>query len=117
MTGALGLAILIALEQMLRVVFEQNQHWHVLLEQEIHRQILARHIGVDAVSCAAVGCLGWAARQYWWPVLTGQIPVAGWEERLFKFQPDGYRVALFFFTYQVKNMIDTLVWGDVSGSV
>lgn len=116
-TCALGLLVLVILEQSLRYLLAvHGPQWHALLEIEVNRQILARHFAVDAFSCAGVAILGWMGRDAWWPVLqSGQsrIPVAGWEDRLFKFRPDGYRLSLFFFTFQVKNMIDTLIWNDV----
>ena len=113
-TGAFGLLVLVVLEQSLRYILTvHGPQWHDLLQVEVHRQILARHLAVDAFSCAGVAWLGWLGRAAWWPVLERRIPVAGWEDRLFKFQPDGYRLSLFFFTFQTKNMIDTIIWNDV----
>ena len=113
-TGALGLVVLVILEQTLRYVLSvYGPHWHDLLQVEVHRQVLARHLAVDVVSCATVAYLGWLGRAAWWPVVQGRIPRAGWEERLFKFRPDGHRLTVFFFTYQIKNLMDTLIWNDV----
>jgi hypothetical protein len=35
-----------------------------------------------------------------------------YEERIFAYHPASQRLTLFFFTYQVKNMYDTLYWND-----
>ena len=35
-----------------------------------------------------------------------------YEDRIFKYHPGSQRLALFFFVYQVKNMLDTIYWGD-----
>jgi hypothetical protein len=39
-------------------------------------------------------------------------PPSNYVTRLFAYQPSGYRVALLFFVYQVKNLYDSLVWKD-----
>lgn len=36
----------------------------------------------------------------------------GHEARLFAYHPESFRVGLFFFSYQLKNTIDTIVWDD-----
>jgi TLC domain len=42
----------------------------------------------------------------------GAMPKGGYEARMFTYQPAAYRMCLFFFLYQVKNLIDTILWGD-----
>jgi TLC domain len=113
-TGLLFVAFLVCAEQLGRYILAQNQHWHPeLLGNETNRQILARHLFVDTLSCAVVAALGWVSRDtYLYPVLAGTIPVAGYEQRLFTYSAPGFRVALVFFFYQVKNLVDTIMWGD-----
>jgi TLC domain len=112
-TGMVFVAFLVACEQFGRYVFEQNQHWHVLLENETNRQILARHVFVDTLSCTICALLGWASRyESFYPIMNGTIPLAGYEQRLFAYSPHGFRVSLFFFWYQIKNLIDTILWND-----
>jgi len=36
----------------------------------------------------------------------------GFEERVFGYHPGSQRLVTMFFVYQVKNMYDTIVWGD-----
>jgi len=105
---------LLGIELFLRYLFTENQHWHPLLEIETNRMILARHLGVDALSCFVVAGLGWACRHEWQTVLNRKNPppAAGWESRLFTFMPTAHRLAVFFFSYQVKNLIDTIMWND-----
>lgn len=40
------------------------------------------------------------------------MPDAGYETRLFSYHPAAFRIALVFFAYQIKNLADTIVWGD-----
>lgn len=88
------------------------------MEDEINRFILARHIGVDCLGCLTVAVLGWKARHIAFPMVTATLggkntmPPAGYENRLFTYQPAGFRIALFFFFFQVKNMWDTIMWND-----
>jgi hypothetical protein len=107
------------------------QDKHPILQDETHRHILARHIGVDALSCLIVALLGWGSRH----VCAGPVqaatatlwrrnggnnnsrhsdamPAAGHEQRLYTYHPAGFRIAALFFFYQVKNMYDTVVWND-----
>jgi len=125
-TGALIVTVLAGLEILTRLFLEQyGQYWHPLLTDDTNRRILARHVGVDAFSCAVVAWLGWRSRHVNGEILLSIVPkfgasnqsknappVAGYEQRLFTYHPDGFRIALFFFMYQIKNLYDTLLWGD-----
>ena len=91
---------------------------HPILEDETSRQILARHVGVDATSCFVVATLGWRARhvaQDFIDAIFGKrknaMPLA-YEGRMFTYQPEAQRVTLFFLAYQLKNTYDTIVWDD-----
>jgi TLC domain len=113
LSGLVFCLFLLASEHFGRFLLARNQHWHVLLEQETNRQILARHFFVDCFSCTLCAYLGWQTRrESLYPVLRGTIPVAGYEQRLFTYSPAGFRLALVFFWYQVKNLVDTIVWDD-----
>jgi hypothetical protein len=41
----------------------------------------------------------------------GAMPVA-YEGRMFTYSPEAQRITLFFVSYQLKNLYDTLVWND-----
>jgi hypothetical protein len=89
-----------------------------LLEDPTNRGILARHVGVDALSCFVVAGLGWRARYINQDIVDatlrgkkGAMPVA-FENRVFKYYPEAMRISLFFFAYQIKNTYDTIVWND-----
>jgi hypothetical protein len=88
------------------------------LENETNRQILARHIGVDALSSLVVVVLGFQARHLMqdlvnavWYRQPGSMPTA-YEARMFTYHPAATRITLFFLAYNVKNSYDTIVWGD-----
>jgi hypothetical protein len=90
-----------------------------LLENETNRFILARHVGTDFLCCATVAVLGAACFTSVCPDFldaaagkAGAMPKAGFEQRMFTYQPAAFRMSLFFFAYQMKNMYDTIVWHD-----
>jgi hypothetical protein len=118
-TGVAIVAFLTAIEMVFRHFFDSIQDYHPILENETNRLILARHVGVDCTSCAIVFLMGWWSRHICKPVLEAaffgkpeSMPAAGHEARLFTYHEAGFRVALFFFSYQVKNLYDTIVWND-----
>ena len=88
-----------------------------MLEDETNRNILARHIGVDALGCFIVAYWGWKARHIMQDmvdcVIYGKntMPLA-YENRMYKYHPESCRIILFFFFYQIKNTYDTIVWND-----
>ena len=91
---------------------------HPLLDNETNRNILARHVGVDAFSCFVVAFLGYQARHLVKDMIDATLnrkvnamPVA-YESRMFMYQPEAARITLFFFAYQIKNTYDTIVWND-----
>jgi hypothetical protein len=119
-TAAFILAFLTGTEMTFRQFFLHFQDAHPLLEIETNRHILARHIGVDTLSCLIVFATGWWSRHVCRGVIEAAffgrgseaMPDAGHEERLYAYHPGGFRVALFFFCYQLKNLYDTIVWQD-----
>lgn len=88
------------------------------MDLQVNRYILARHLGVDTFSCFVVATLGWKARHAAKDLVDaafrkpGAMPAAGAEGRMFNYQPAAFRIGLFFFGYQVKNLYDTIVWND-----
>jgi hypothetical protein len=80
--------------------------------------ILARHVGVDTLSCLIVAYLGWTCRHLLNDMVRATfgdsraMPIAGYDARLFSSHPGALRILLFFFSYQVKNLYDTIVWND-----
>ena len=95
------------------------QHLHPLLEVETNRLILARHLGTDWFCCAFVALLGLTSFSTICPEFfdaargnKSAIPKGGFESRMFTYHPAAFRMCLFFFAYQIKNMYDTIVWHD-----
>lgn len=117
-TSSLMIAFLVAMEMSMRALLLHIQDYHSILEDETNRHILARHLGVDAVGCFLCAVLGWQSRHILADLAKAAMgdpkamSPAGHEARLFQSHPAGFRIALFFFSYQVKNLYDTIVWND-----
>jgi hypothetical protein len=118
-TCAAIVAFLTAVEMGMRMLLENFQDSHPILENETNRHILARHVGVDVLACGIVFIMGWWSRHLCAGVTDvvffgkpNAMPDAGHPARLFTYHAGGFRVALWFFAYQVKNLHDTIVWHD-----
>uniref|UniRef100_A0A7S3DNK8 TLC domain-containing protein n=1 Tax=Entomoneis paludosa TaxID=265537 RepID=A0A7S3DNK8_9STRA len=118
-SGVVIVGGLLASEMLWRLGLEYLQDLHPVLEPELHRQILARHMGVDVLSLGILAVMGWRARSIVWMVFEqwffgkkGAVAPAAYMNRMFTKHPEATRIAVFFFWYQVKNSYDTLVWND-----
>lgn len=106
---------LFGVEFVFQRIFEQFSQSHAFLEDETHQRILARHIGVDISSCMVCFLLGWKAWNLIRPVFQAAskpLPAGTNDTRILAFQAEGFRLALFFTAYQVKNLYDTILWND-----
>jgi TLC domain. len=112
LTVAFIVMVLVLHEQIYRfLLFHFARDLHPVLEIERHRHILARHIAVDAFSCAAVAFIAYKHKHFlrqFWTMRRDQ----NFHHRLHQYNPAGHQVLLFFFSYQVKNMYDTIKWND-----
>ena len=111
------IAMLILSEMTFRQIIDSMKDWHPVLEDDTNRLILARHVGVDSMACFIVTYLGFKARHVMkelTDVVFGRTPAMtkAYENRMFKYQPEAARISLFFLSYQLKNMYDTIVWDD-----
>lgn len=106
--------------QALTLFFASFQDQHVILENATNRNILARHIGVDTLSCFICAYMGWANRK---PFLTNVFKAAwggdpdafaasGAERRGYIYAPSSFYLCIFFLAYQLKNLADTIIWND-----
>ena len=84
-----------------------------------NQYILVRHLFVDTLSCIICASLGWYSRhESFYPIMNGSfgnnrnISRTSYEQRLNTYMPNGFRLSLFFFAYQIKNLYDTIVWND-----
>lgn len=117
-TVAVAILFLVVAEQSLRIFLTFIKDFHPILEDETGRNILARHIGVDASSAYLVSYFGWRARhvaQDFIDATFGRKPNAmplAYEGRMFTYQPESQRICVFFVAYQIKNTIDTIIWND-----
>jgi hypothetical protein len=78
---------------------------------------LARHVGVDALSCFIVAFLGWQCRHIMWDIVNAVNGKQGamakaYEQRMYTYRPEASRITLFFFVYILKNTYDTIIWRD-----
>lgn len=112
LTVSFLVGVLIVLEQCLRIFFDQYaKDVHPVLEPERHRHILARHVAVDFLSCGAVAYVGFINRHNLKSLMTLKRDDK-FDERIYGYSPAGHHCLLLFFSYQVKNMYDTIKWGD-----
>lgn len=110
--------ILVAIEIALRWVFVSVQAFHPILQDETSRNILARNIGVNALSCFVVSYMGLKARHvlrdFWGAIASrGRSGVSGaYDSRLFEYHPEGARILVFFVSFQIKNLVDSIQWNE-----
>lgn len=71
------------------------------------------------MSCLIVAWLGWSSRHISIDMVTAAVggkssamAPGGYEQRLFTYHPASFRIALFFFVFQLKNLFDTIMWND-----
>ncbi|GAX22576.1 hypothetical protein FisN_14Hu204 [Fistulifera solaris] len=110
LTGVLFLTCLTVSQH--AVQFLLQWHPHVLFQTAKHRQIVARYVGVDALCCiimvwAGVSAIRSPSSPYgkkWHP--------DEYSQRLYAYYPTHYRVALFFTYYQIKDLMDSILWND-----
>ena len=121
-------ALLFIIEQLTRMFIAQYAHLdEEVLGNERNRHILARHIAVDFFPLLACAYLAIVNRHACSELISHGIAHLqgkkeqldsssmhgdGYEERVFKYHPGAQRLLMIFFVYQVKNMYDTIVWGD-----
>ena len=99
-----------------------------------NQYILVRHLFVDTFSCIICASLGWYSRfESFYPIMNGDFRTSNsittssktiksnyinnntnstYAQRLNTYMPNGFRLSLFFFSYQIKNLYDTIVWND-----
>jgi len=111
------LAVVLALivnEQLLRYLITTFlTNWHPVFEDERHRHVLARNLGVNFSACFIVALLGFQSRHLLGEVLTFQRKTDdSYHRRMYQYVPQGHRVLVFFVAYQVKNLYDSYVWED-----
>jgi len=117
-TVAFIFIFLYLVEFTLRKILISIQDFHPLLQDETNRNILARHIGVDALCCLVVASMGWNARHIIQDVWKKNDAKEKNERRtattsrVFQYYPEGARILVFFTGFQCKNLVDTIVWKD-----
>mmetsp|Transcript_31261 Transcript_31261/g.38055 ORF Transcript_31261/g.38055 Transcript_31261/m.38055 type:complete len:328 (+) Transcript_31261:67-1050(+) len=120
--------LLVLVELTFRQVLISLQNLHPLLQDETKRNILARHIGVDALCCFVVASMGYNARHILHGVSWKNHSIFGKKNagklgttttttntsnsRVFQYYPEGARILVFFLAFQCKNLIDTIIWND-----
>mmetsp|Transcript_20616 Transcript_20616/g.29771 ORF Transcript_20616/g.29771 Transcript_20616/m.29771 type:complete len:298 (+) Transcript_20616:22-915(+) len=118
-TSIFIIGFLICTEFIMRFVFDSIQDLNPVLADQIDRHILARHIGVDTLACFICASLGWNAKHLVQEIFDAAfkgdknaMKKSGIDKRSFSYEPLAFRLCVFFFAYQIKNLYDTIVWGD-----
>ena len=88
-----------------------------LFQKQSNRYSLARHAGVDALCAALLVGHGMSNRhilaELWNGFWGKKAPErAGFENRCFQYHGAAFQLLVLFTTYQVKNLYDTIIWGD-----
>ena len=110
---------LVASEQVCLAWLRNNEDYHPLLEEDLHRRILARHVGVDTLACSICAYFGYLGMHtydgIWNYYVKGQKTAfvrANYMNRVLQFDPASMRICLFFTAYQIKNLYDTIIFDD-----
>mmetsp|Transcript_35627 Transcript_35627/g.76079 ORF Transcript_35627/g.76079 Transcript_35627/m.76079 type:complete len:335 (-) Transcript_35627:197-1201(-) len=120
LTAGFYVAVLFVLEYLTRVFIGKYAHLDPLLENEYNRGVLARHIATDFVTLFACSFIAVSNRHINEDIIRHGLSYGksdymreeDFEKRVFAYHPGSQRLMLIFFVYQVKNMYDTLYWGD-----
>lgn len=94
-----------------------GKSFHPILQDETNCKILARHVGVDALSCFIVSSFGWKARHVFQQMVDYATKknlalTQTYNDRLFQYHPEAARILVFFIGFQCKNLVDTIIWND-----
>lgn len=73
----------------------------VLASNEVSRNIVARHLGTDALACATVSYYGISAKKWLRQFLSPHDP-ASYKKRLWGYVPEAQRILTVFLAYQIK---------------
>ena len=119
LTGLVFILFLVSCEQACRSWLYNHQDFHPLLEDDLHRRILARHIGVDTLACFVCACMGFAKMHTYDDVWSYHVRGnkkafvrANYLDRVLSYDPATFRICLFFTAYQIKNLYDTIIFDD-----
>jgi hypothetical protein len=116
---------LVGFEHILRWLFKLNlvQNLSPILQNERNTQIIARHIGTDFAAAVMCSYLGLAVKNgglgsIWESLKSPRSEKLykkarkGYAKRLWTYNAEGFRIFVFFFAYQFKNLWDAYVWND-----
>jgi hypothetical protein len=122
LTVAFYIVVLFLLEHATRALLAREDTVALvpILEKERNRHVLARHLAVDFLSLLVCSVVAWVNRHACADLLrhtasfgrSDSMSEEGFEERVFGYHPGSQRLLTLFFVYQVKNMYDTILWGD-----
>lgn len=119
-TVSFYVAALFVLEHLTRLLIQQYAHVDPILESARNRGVLARHVAVDFVALSFCAYVAITNRRSCQAILThgmnygkcDSMREEDFAERIFAYHPGAQRLMTLFFVYQVKNMYDTIYWGD-----
>ena len=121
LTVCFKVIILFAVEHLVEQVINKFAHIDPILDVKRNRQVVARHLAIDFGTLAICSYLAVKNRH----AVCGELftHMKSWgksdsmreedaEKRIFEYHPSSQRLMVWFAAYQVKNMYDTLYWGD-----
>ena len=117
-TMAFYVGALFAIENLLKYLLglEDVIGLHPILEIEVNRRALSRHLGVDLVSCLVVSYFGISGRHHLKemrdPFWDRKAPISSYQSRMLVYIPDTHRLCAAFTAYQIKNFYDSWMWDD-----
>ncbi|KAL7503982.1 hypothetical protein ACHAXN_003189 [Cyclotella atomus] len=120
LTVAFYVAVLFLWEFAAYLFITQYVHINPILESQVNRQILARHIACDFSSLVYCAYLAISQRHICHDLLmasplykrSDSMRTEDYEKRVFRYHPGCQRLMVIFFVYQVKNMYDSIYWND-----
>jgi hypothetical protein len=120
LTVAFYVSLLFLLEYLATLLITAYSHIDPILENELNRQILARHVACDFSSLSYCAYLAISQRHICRDLLLASplykqydsMRSEDYNKRCFRYHPGCQRLMVIFFVYQVKNMYDSIYWND-----
>ncbi|KAL9189198.1 hypothetical protein ACHAXT_011688 [Thalassiosira profunda] len=120
LTVAFYVGVLFVVEHIAGLFISKYTHLDPILEVELNRHIIARHVVVDFLSLVCCAYVAVTNRDSCSEIIEhfkawGKSDSMGddqMEERVFRYRPGAQRLLTLFFVYQVKNMYDTIYYDE-----
>lgn len=114
-TVAISSVILVTIERLSFHVLRALKFLHPILEDELHCKILACNLGVRALSTLIVTIQGIRNRHIFSDITSlskcrkNMMNASDRDKRLFMYHPEAHQCALFFCSYQIINLVYSII--------